>query len=219
MTTTPLRWFAGSVQPLPESGRPSAMFKQSLSSPPVLDTNGLRGDQQADRSVHGGPEKAVHVYPREHLAALAQAFPALAEALQAGVLGENLSIAGLTEDMVRVGECWRLGDVALQVCQPRQPCWKIDDRLQTEGVTAHIDAHGLTGWYCRVLQGGQVAADAVLQREEGAGPTLAQARALSRQHRPSPAELQALAQTEGIAREWASKLRKRAEYLARLQSA
>lgn len=213
-----LRWFAApQVQALPVSGRATGMFKQALSGSLCFTEAGLVGDTQADRSVHGGPEKAVHFYPRAHLAALTQAFPELAEALQPGALGENLSVVGLDESDVHLGEVWQLGTAQLQVCQPRQPCWKLDDRLQTDGVAAFIEAHGLTGWYCRVLRAGEASTDAALLRHEAPeAPCLADARALTREHRPSLDALRGLAQTPGIAQEWAAKLIKRADYLARL---
>jgi MOSC domain-containing protein YiiM len=214
-----MMWFAGGVRPLPLSGRATGMFKRPQPLPLRFGEHGIEGDQQADRSVHGGPEKAVHVLPREHLFALAQAFPELAPTLQAGALGENLSLSGLSEAEVLVGERWHLGEVILQVCQPRQPCWKIDDRLQSDGVAAHIDAQGLTGWYCRVLRGGALRAGDAWRREFTSAPTLAQARALTREHRPAPQALRDLAATPGIAQEWALKLRKRADYLARMMAA
>lgn len=209
-----LRWFAAkAVGALPESGRPSGMFKQALTGGVVFNAEGLIGDVQADRRVHGGPEKAVHVYPREHLKVLAHQFPDASWV--PGVLGENLSTIGVTEADVRIGEIWIIGGVRLQVCQPRQPCWKIDDRMQHEGVSRFIEAQGLTGWYCRVLQAASVAApDAVVREWATGAPTLAQARTLMQQHRPAPEALRALAQTPGIATEWARKLSKRADYLA-----
>lgn len=208
-----LRWFAAkAVGALPESGRPSGMFKQALTGGVELHAEGLIGDVQADRRVHGGPEKAVHVYPREHLSVLADQFPDASWA--PGVLGENLSTIGITEADVRIGEIWAIGGVRLQVCQPRQPCWKIDDRMRREGVSRFIEAQGLTGWYCRVLRAATVAAtDAAVREWATEAPTLAQARTLMQQHRPAPEALRALAQTPGMATEWARKLSKRADYL------
>lgn len=150
--------FTGGVRPLPPDGEPTGMFKCEQPMPVWIGRDGIAGDQQADRRVHGGPEKAVHLYPADHYPALAAAFPAIAGLLRPGVLGENISVAGLTEADVRVGDVFRLGDASLQVSRPRTPCWKIDRRLGMAGVMAFIAEHGLTGWYFRVLEEGQAEA-------------------------------------------------------------
>ena len=121
--------FIGTIAPLPESGRPTGMFKHPVSAPLDLGHEGFAGDEQADRRVHGGPEKAVHLYPAIHYARLALAFPEIAGQLKPGCLGENISSPTLDEAQVRIGEVFGLGDARLQVCQPRNPCWKIDARF------------------------------------------------------------------------------------------
>lgn len=147
--------FTGGVRPLPPEGEPTGMFKREQPMPVWIGREGIAGDQQADRRVHGGLEKAVHLYPADHYPILAAAFPAIAGLLRPGALGENLSVAGLSEADVRLGDIFRLGDATLQISRPRTPCWKIDRRLGTEGVMAFIAEHGLTGWYFRVLEEGQ----------------------------------------------------------------
>jgi MOSC domain-containing protein YiiM len=121
--------FIGGISALPNSGRPTAMFKQQAIGPLELGPEGFIGDEQADRRVHGGPEKAVHLYPAAHYAKLAERFPEAASQLLPGSLGENISCAELDESSVRIGDIYRLGSARLQVCQPRNPCWKIDDRM------------------------------------------------------------------------------------------
>ena len=66
--------FIGGIRPLPESGRPTGMYKQPVNGPLELGPEGFVGDQQADRRVHGGPDKAVHLYPAAHYARLAERF-------------------------------------------------------------------------------------------------------------------------------------------------
>ena len=82
--------FIGGIRPLPESGRPTGMYKQPANGPLELGPEGFVGDQQADRRVHGGPDKAVHLYPAAHYARLAGRFPAAASQLVIGSMGENL---------------------------------------------------------------------------------------------------------------------------------
>lgn len=207
--------FTGGIRPLPPDNEPTGMFKAARHEPLWLDRDGLAGDQQADRRVHGGPDKAVHLYPADHYQQLAAAFPA-ATPLVPGALGENLSAPGIREADVCIGDIYRLGDARLQVSQPRSPCWKIDRRLDTEGVAAFIAAQGLTGWYFRVLEAGQVTTGDTLTLLERPGDTvsLAVLWQLHMAHRPDPAALAAAAAAPGLAAGWTKKLRERAEWLA-----
>jgi len=206
--------FIGGIRPLPESGRPTGIYKQAVSSALELGPEGFVGDQQADRRVHGGPEKAVHLYPSRHYARLAARFPAAAPLLVPGSLGENIATTELDENDVRLGEIWCLGTARLQVCQPRSPCWKIDERFACDGMAAFIAEQRLTGWYWRVVTPGQVAPGDCLEREsEANAPTLAAAMQLWQAHRPDPAALAQLAATPGIARHWQQKIEQRLAWL------
>jgi MOSC domain-containing protein YiiM len=209
--------FIGGIRPLPESGRPTGIYKQPATQALQLGTEGFVGDQQADRRVHGGPEKAVHLYPARHLAKLAARFPDAAPLLVPGSLGENISTPDLEEADVRIGDIWQLGSAHLQVCQPRNPCWKIDERFASDGMAAFIAEQRLTGWYWRVLTPGLVAPGDPLQLEQAASQalTLADAMLLWQAHRPPLAELEALAATPGIAPGWKEKIEQRAEWLRR----
>jgi MOSC domain-containing protein YiiM len=207
--------FIGGIRPLPESGRPTGIYKQPVTGPLDIGPEGFIGDQQADRRVHGGPEKAIHLYPARHYAKLAARFPEAAAQLVPGTLGENISVAELDENDVRLGDIWRLGSARLQVCQPRNPCWKIDERFAVEGMAAFIAEQRLTGWYWRVLQSGRVGLDDELLLEQPAttAQTLAEAMQLWQLHRPPLAELEKLAATPGIAEHWRRKIDERARWL------
>jgi MOSC domain-containing protein YiiM len=211
----PVTLFAGTIAPLPGSGRPTGMFKRPLRTPVALGPEGLAGDQQADRRVHGGPEKAVHLYPAGHYARLAAAFPDTGTAFVPGSLGENISCATLDETSVRVGATFAFGEALIQVCQPRNPCWKIDDRFGCDGIAAFIAEHGLTGWYFRVLHPGTAApGDGLVPVDAAsAAPTLAEAAALWHDHRPAAAALRRLAASPGIAAGWRDKIAARAAWL------
>ncbi|HLO64027.1 MAG TPA: MOSC domain-containing protein, partial [Azonexus sp.] len=101
--------FIGGIRPLPESGRPTGIYKQPANGPLQLGHEGFVGDLQADRRVHGGPDKAVHLYPAAHYAKLAARFPDAADQLVVGSIGENISTPDLDENDVRLGDIWRLG--------------------------------------------------------------------------------------------------------------
>ncbi len=206
--------FIGGIRLLPESARPTGMYKQPVTSALDLGPEGFIGDHQADRRVHGGPDKAVHLYPAAHYARLAEAFPAAADALVPGSLGENISTSELTEEDVRIGDIWQLGSARLQVCQPRNPCWKIDERFSADGMAAFIAEHRLTGWYWRVLTPGRVSPGDDLRLEAtSTGPGLLAAMALWQAHRPPVEELAALAACPGIAQQWKQKIDQRVEWL------
>jgi MOSC domain-containing protein YiiM len=207
--------FIGDVRPLPVSGRPSGIYKSRVSSSIAIDTEGFQGDRQADRRVHGGPDKAVHLYPTRHYARLADEFPQVAGSLAPGSIGENLATDALDEGDVRVGDIWQLGSALIQVSQPRSPCWKIDERYGCDGMAKFIAASGLTGWYWRVLQPGTVAPGDTLDLLEAAAkaPTLRQAMQLCAEHRPSVQQLERLAGVPGIAAAWRGKLLQRIAWL------
>lgn len=207
--------FIGGIRPLPESGRPTGIYKQPVTTRLEVGPEGFLGDQQADRRVHGGPEKAVHLYPARHYAKLAARFPEAAAQLVAGSLGENISTPDLDENDVRIGDIYQLGSARLQVCQPRNPCWKIDERFAVEGLAAFIAEHRLTGWYWRVVMPGEVAPDDPLRLDQPASDamTLAAAMRLWQAHRPPLAELERLAATAGIASHWRQKIEDRCQWL------
>lgn len=216
MNAPTITLFTGTPRYIGDAGQFSAIWKQPVTGPLRINKEGLAGDVQADRRVHGGPEKAVHHYAGENYARLAARFPQAAEALVVGSIGENVSTFGLDESAVCIGDIYRIGTALLQVCQPRRPCWKIDARYETTGITAHIVETGLTGWYYRVLEEGEAAAgDAFLHVERPVGAvTLAALWTAWHQHRPDAGGLAALAAAPGLTPAWVKKIRDRLDWLA-----
>ncbi|MBK8919680.1 MAG: MOSC domain-containing protein [Betaproteobacteria bacterium] len=200
---------------MPGNGRQTALFKTLAALPVALGPEGFAGDQQADRSVHGGPDKAVHCFPVEHYARLADRFPEAAAQLVPGSIGENLSAIGFREADVCLGDVFALGETRLQISQPRSPCWKIDARYAVEGMAAFIAAEGIAGWYARVLVPGTVRADdgLLLVERDASAPTLAEALASLRLHRPPVESLATLAAAKGIAAGWRRKILDRMVWL------
>lgn len=217
MTIYPVLLFTGTIRPLPESGRPTGMYKSGVTVEVRFTTEGIVGDEQADRRVHGGPEKAVHLYPANHYRQLAQHFPEAADLLHPGTLGENISVDGLDESQVHIGDIWQLGSALLQLCQPRNPCWKIDERLGTEGVAEYIAKNHLTGWYWRVVQEGCASPGDLLTliTRPPESFSLLAAMSLWAEHRPDLHQLRQLTQAKGIAAHWQSKIQQRLDYLSR----
>ncbi|WP_295687650.1 MOSC domain-containing protein [uncultured Nevskia sp.] len=209
--------FAGRVQAMPGDGRPTAIFKQPVIGAMAVGLEGLVGDAQADRRVHGGPEKALHHFPLETHARLAALFPEAAATLVAGALGENISTSGIEEKHVCIGDVFALGSVRVQLCQPRTPCWKIEARHGVDGMTRAVADAGIAGWYYRVLEPGTVAVGdrfELIDRVAGA-PTLVRFWEIVHAHRPPLADLEALRDAPGLASNWQRKLADRVDWLRR----
>lgn len=148
----------GQAAPLGPNGVPSGFIKLPIDHRVGLDALGLLGDEQADLTVHGGPEKAVYGYASEHYAAWRSEYPEYADLLLPGAFGENLTIDGLNEEKIRVGDVHGIGSALLQVCQPRQPCFKLALRFNDNRLPKAMVKSGRAGWYYRVLQTGELAA-------------------------------------------------------------
>lgn len=153
---TSITLLTGLAKPLPGSEALSGIAKAPVERPLRLGTNGFEGDEQADRRVHGGPEKAVHHYPFDHYPVWRTELGFLPVLQRAGGFGENISATGPTEASVAVGDIFRLGTALIQVSQGRQPCWKLNRRFEVLDMARRVQRTGRTGWYYRVLQPGTV---------------------------------------------------------------
>lgn len=117
---------------------------------------GLDGDGQADLTVHGGVFQAVYAYPGEHYAHWQRELAC--EPLPPGSFGENLTLRGLLETEVCIGDQHRIGGVILQVTGPRVPCFKLGHKLDSPGILKPFLQSGRSGFYYRVLKEGQISA-------------------------------------------------------------
>jgi MOSC domain-containing protein YiiM len=134
----------------------TSIFKDAVEGPVALRRHNLDGDEQADLAVHGGPDKAVYAYSAEHYVYWRQELPE-AE-LPWGVFGENLTVAGLDETAVRIGDRFRVGSSELIATQPRLPCYKLGLRFGRDDILKRFLASRRSGVYFAVAQEGQVAA-------------------------------------------------------------
>ena len=200
---------------MPGDGRPTAIFKQAVAGPVAIGAEGLHGDAQADRRVHGGPDKAVHHYPVENLRRLAQQFPEIADGLVPGAFGENISTAGADEQSVCIGDVYALGSARLQLCQPRTPCWKIEARHPVEGLTRYVAEHGLCGWYYRVQTPGIARASDALEllARDADAVSLREFWDVVGAHRPARTALDRLIALSALSENWRRKLVQRRDWL------
>lgn len=145
----------GSVGDLPYRDRliRSAFVKTPVAGSVMATELGLRGDEQGDRSKHGGPDKAICVFPAEHYPHYDQL---LDRRLAPPAFGENLTTRGLTEDHLCIGDVLRIGTALVQVSLPRNPCYKLAARHGVKQLPVWFERSGRTGWYLRVVTAGRL---------------------------------------------------------------
>ena len=134
----------------------TGIFKNPVAGRVMLRTLNLEGDRQADLSVHGGPSKAVYVYPSEHYDYWKRELPEMK--LPWGMFGENFTSAGLFESELNIGDKFRVGSAAVMVTEPRMPCYKLAIRFGRADIIKRFLASGRTGFYLAVRQEGEVGA-------------------------------------------------------------
>jgi MOSC domain-containing protein YiiM len=139
-------------------GKPvtTGIFKQPVDGRVMMRSLNLDGDRQADLTVHGGVEKAIYAYPMEHYAYWRQEFPE--EALPWGAFGENLTVEGLLESEVNIGDRLRIGTAEVMVTQPRFPCFKLNLKFGRDDMVKRFLNSRLSGIYFSVVQEGEVGA-------------------------------------------------------------
>jgi MOSC domain-containing protein YiiM len=165
---------------------------------------GIEGDAQADLSVHGGLEKAVYGYSAENYHAWRTERPQHAAVLVPGGFGENLCIEGMREADLCVGDIHRIGSVRLQVCQPRQPCFKLVLRFEDKMMPRAMVRSGRAGWYYRVIEAGEMAPGAAIHVVERPNSDFAFARLveLVSHGRATRPELVRMLDMDGLASHW-----------------
>ena len=168
----------GQVRPLMVGGRKlvSAIGKTTVSGPVALGVLGLAGDEQADLSVHGGLSKAIYALPSEHLPwwqaqRQTQGATMFEEDLPPGYLGENLSLQGLLEQDLFIGDRLDFGSVVLRVTQPREPCGKFNAVMGYALAAKDMVQSGRCGFYLAVEQTGLLQAGATCQVLAGSRST------------------------------------------------
>ncbi|MFA7569857.1 MAG: MOSC domain-containing protein [Sulfurimonadaceae bacterium] len=137
-----------------------------------LTKTGFSSDAQADLEHHGGENKAlfsIDTKTYETINTLCQTDFAYDEVAH---FGENLILSNITQKEVCVGDIYSIGEAIVQVTQPRQPCWKLSASTKVKKMTAVIFQHGLTGWYCKVLQEGNITQNDTMVLKQRAYPNL-----------------------------------------------
>lgn len=152
---------------------PTAIGKQPVAGPVAVRPLGLDGDEQADHTVHGGLSKAVYAYPQEHLAfwqgVRAQARVAAADSpLPPGLMGENLTLSGLLEAQLWIGDRLLLPGCVLAVSEPRRPCFKFNAAIGFNQASKLMAQSGYCGFYLAVIEPGELRAGDTITVQPGA---------------------------------------------------
>ncbi|MDX8357668.1 MOSC domain-containing protein [Sphingopyxis terrae] len=194
------------------NGEASAIDKRAVEGRRAVGTLGIAGDEQADLSVHGGPDKAIHHYPRDHYDWWAETIGDHALLQDAGAFGENISTSGLTESAACIGDRYRLGSALVEISQGRQPCWKLGHRFGIVTLPATVVTSRRGGWYYRVIEDGAVGAGDALELIERPLPDWSVERVfhllIGGAGKREPAALRTLAAMDLLAANWRARAEK-----------
>lgn len=193
---------------------PSGFIKHPVAGPVTVTRTGVVGDEQADLSVHGGPDKAVYGYGTANYLDWRQEYPQHSALLVPGGLGENLAIEGLREADLCVGDVHGIGTTRLQVCQPRRPCFKFALRFNDKHMPKAMVRSGRSGWYYRVIETGTIQPGDGVELVDRPNPDFSFVRLveLASTGRATRDELERLQDMPGLAVDWQRRVR---EMLAR----
>ena len=184
----------------------TGIFKYPVEGGVTVRLLNLDGDRQADLTVHGGPDKAVYAYDWKNVLYWQKTLGR--KDLGAGSLGENLTVEGLTEEDVAIGDELEIGTARLQVTQPRFPCFKLGAALQMPGFPKMFLDSGRLGFYLRVLQEGVIQAGErirLLTSREAERVTIAELAQLHRDRTATPERIKKiyrLASLSAVQKEW-----------------
>jgi len=209
MTNTVLSIQCGKAEPFRGADEASAIAKQPVEGRVRVHRLGLEGDAQADLSVHGGPDKAIHHYAHDHYHFWREVLGPHPLLVRYGAFGENVSTKGVTETQVCIGDRFRLGTALVEVSQGRQPCWKLDHRFGSNLVLSTVVTSRRTGWYYRVLEEGDVEAGDTLELLDRPWPDWTVERTfgllVAGDHKQDREGLEALGEVTVLAEPWAKR--------------
>jgi MOSC domain-containing protein YiiM len=132
----------------------TGIYKKPTDHPIYLDKEEVQGDEVSNRQVHGGEFKACYLFSANHYPHWKNLYPQLT--WNYGMLGENLTVEGLDETQLHVGDIYKLGSALIEVTQPREPCTTFAAKMGTADIMQQFINHGRPGTYVRVLQQGFV---------------------------------------------------------------
>lgn len=182
----------------------TGIFKAPVDGPVALRRHNLEGDRQADLSVHGGPTKAVYLYPTQHYGYWRDELGD--DELVWGSFGENLTVDGLDEENVCIGDEFQVGSARVVVTEPRMPCYKLAIRFNRADMVKRFLTSQRTGLYFGVVQEGVIEAGDDLERvvEHPAGLRVADVTRLYTTERTNEALLRKAIAVADLPEKWRS---------------
>lgn len=148
----------------------TGIFKYPVSEPLFLGESDVNNDTVIDRKHHGGVNKACYLFSSDDYPFWKKEYPNLE--WDWGMFGENLTVEGLDESILRIGDILKIGSATVQVSQPREPCYKLGVRFDNQDILKKFIAHGRSGTYVRVLEEGNVKKGDVVEVRERSKNTL-----------------------------------------------
>lgn len=191
----------------------SAIVKQPVEGAVHMGHLGFAGDEQADQKHHGGPYKAVCIYSYDRYAYWEKE---LGRNLGPSAFGENLTVEGLDESNVQIGDIYRVGGALVQVVQPRIPCYKVNRKFGDDSMVERMTSTGFTGFYLKVLEEGPVQAGDRFERvERNAGaPTILRANQILYHESKNREALELLVNVPDLAPAWLKAVQTRLDALS-----
>ena len=148
----------------------TGIYKYPTGEPIFLEKEDVRKDQVIDRRYHGGLDKACYLYSFDHYKYWKARYPDLD--WNWGMFGENITVEGIDESLIKIGDIYRLGEALVQVTQPRQPCFKLGVRFGSPKMVREFLESPYPGVYVRVLEEGFVKVDDDMAIEKQADESL-----------------------------------------------
>lgn len=186
----------------------TGIYKEPVEHPLFLSKTNLEGDGQADLVHHGGEDKAVCVYSFDHYSYWEDA---LGVQLEPGAFGENLTIRGLTEENVFLGDVFQFGEAIVEVSQPRQPCFKLAMKHQVKDLPVQIQNTKFTGFYFRVLKEGRVSKEDGLEliESQANGVSITAANQIKYHDTQNTEAIKRILEVKALSDSWRSSFEKR----------
>ncbi len=141
----------------------TGIYKKPVKEKIFLSETGFQDDGVGDSRIHGGKDLAVCCYFTDHFSFWENE---LDRKIVPGAFGENLSLAGINESQIYVGDIFSLGNAEIEVSQPRQPCHKLNKVFEFQGMACKVQTTGYTGCYCRVIKNGWITPDSKIEKIE-----------------------------------------------------
>lgn len=188
----------------------TSIFKQPVAGRVMMRRLNIDGDAQGDLHFHGGTDMAVYVYSHDHYPFWERTLGT--GSLGPGAFGENLTVAGMTEDTVHIGDTFRVGAALVQVSEPRTPCHKLAMKYDNARLPKRFQKSGRVGFYLRVLEPGEIGAGddiAAVSRGPGALTVLELLRIWEKK-RPNAVELERALSVSALSPKWRRQLMEKA---------